>query len=142
MIKLSFILVYIFLCKCLAANLFETLDNSFENDLFYSILKNNNNNSNITIETSAPPLDLNETNIIINKTINITDLGNTNDSSKKIMTILLSTFGGIIGYFIISLTIYKILKVKEIKKNKKKENERIKKIAETIECVEVDDVIV
>ena len=36
------------------------------------------------------------------------------NESNKTITILLSTFGGLLGYTLISLTIYKILKILEV----------------------------
>ena len=94
------------------------------------------------IETLSLDLDSNSIKqsykLLINNNSEIS-LDNINESNKTI-TILLSTFGGLLGYTLISLTIYKILKMKELKKSKKKEKEKIERIAKTIECIEIDEI--
>ena len=120
-------------------NLIETLSFDLDSNSIkqnYKLLKNNN--SNITVETSSPELIANDSFININNNSEIS-LDNINESNKTI-TILLSTFGGLLGYTLISLTIYKILKMKELKKSKKKEKEKIERIAKTIECIEIDEI--
>ena len=120
-------------------NLIETLSFDLDSNSIkqnYKLLKNNN--SNITVETSSPELIANDSFININNNSEIS-FDNINESNKTI-TILLSTFGGLLGYTLISLTIYKILKMKELKKSKKKEKEKIERIAKTIECIEIDEI--
>lgn len=136
---LIFILCCMFFNLSYGYNLIETLSLDLDSNSIkqsYKLLKNNN--SNITVETSSPELIANDSFIYINNNSNII-LDNINESNKTI-TILLSTFGGLLGYTLISLTIYKILQMKELKKNKKKEKEKIERIAKTIECVEIDEI--
>ena len=136
---LIFILCCMFFNLSYGYNLIETLSLDLDSNSIkqsYKLLKNNN--SNITVETSSPELIANDSFININNNSEIS-LDNINESNKTI-TILLSTFGGLLGYTLISLTIYKILQMKELKKNKKKEKEKIERIAKTIECVEIDEI--
>ena len=136
---LIFILCCMFFNLSYGYNLIETLSLDLDSNSIkqsYKLLKNNN--SNITVETSSPELIANDSFININNNSEIS-LDNINESNKTI-TILLSTFGGLLGYTLISLTIYKILKMKELKKSKKKEKEKIERIAKTIECIEIDEI--
>ena len=135
---LIFILCCMFFNLSYGYNLIETLSLDLDSNSIkqsYKLLKNNNLNN--TVETSSQ-LIANDSFININNNSEIS-LDNINESNKTI-TILLSTFGGLLGYTLISLTIYKILKMKELKKSKKKEKEKIERIAKTIECIEIDEI--
>ena len=105
--------------------LVETLIGELEND--FNILKLNN--TNITFESSPPPI----LNLFLDNNSNL------GDNENNVSTILLSTFGGILAYIAISLTIYKILKNNDLKKKKK---EKRKQLVDGVKETECDDVII
>ena len=116
-------------------NLIETLEN---NILQYKILRFNNTNISSVIESSPPVLIINDTNHS-----NITDDNDIDNTA----TIIYSVIGGVVGYSLISITIYyKLKKIKEIKRlkniEKMKNEENKKKIAEKIENTPDDEILV